>query len=83
MDITRAASQLIEIGIALNAERDLERLMERILLEAMDLCSADDGTFYRSGWRTSSVRDSSNPILGHPSRRQFGPTSDVAADAAF
>ena len=46
MDIMRAASQLIEIGIALNAERDLERLMERILFEAMDLCSADGGTFY-------------------------------------
>ncbi len=46
MDISRAASQIIDIGIALNAERDLDRLMEKILFEAIDLCSADGGTFY-------------------------------------
>ena len=48
MDISRAASQIIDIGIALNAERDLNRLMEKILFEAIDLCSADGGTFYRT-----------------------------------
>jgi HD-GYP domain-containing protein (c-di-GMP phosphodiesterase class II) len=48
MDINRAASQIIDIGIALNAERDLDRLMEKILFEAIDLCSADGGTFYRT-----------------------------------
>ena len=48
MDISRAASQIIDIGIALNAERDLDRLMEKILFEAIDLCSADGGTFYRT-----------------------------------
>jgi len=31
MEISRAASQIIDIGIALNAERDLDRLMEKIL----------------------------------------------------
>ena len=38
--------RLIEIGIALSAERDHNRLMERILLEAKDLCNADGGTLY-------------------------------------
>ncbi|MBI2978374.1 MAG: GAF domain-containing protein [Rhodospirillales bacterium] len=38
--------RLIEIGIALSAERDTNRLMETILLEAKDLCNADGGTLY-------------------------------------
>ena len=38
--------RLIEIGIALSAERDHDRLMERILLEAKDICNADGGTLY-------------------------------------
>ncbi len=38
--------RLIEIGIALSAERENDRLMERILLEAKDLCNADGGTLY-------------------------------------
>ena len=38
--------RLIEIGIALSAERDVNRLMETILLEAKELCNADGGTLY-------------------------------------
>ena len=38
--------RLIDIGIALSAERDHNRLMELILLEAKDLCNADGGTLY-------------------------------------
>jgi len=38
--------RLIEIGIALSAERSNARLMERILLEAKDMCNADGGTLY-------------------------------------
>ena len=38
--------RLIEIGIALSAEHNTNRLMERILLEAKDLCNADGGTLY-------------------------------------
>jgi HD-GYP domain-containing protein (c-di-GMP phosphodiesterase class II) len=38
--------RLIEIGIALSAERDTNRLMETILLEAKDLSNADGGTLY-------------------------------------
>ncbi len=38
--------RLIEIGIALSAEKDTNRLMERILLEAKDMGNADGGTLY-------------------------------------
>lgn len=38
--------RLIDIGIALSAEKDPDRLMENILLEAKDLTHADGGTLY-------------------------------------
>ena len=41
-----AYRRLIEIGIALSAERDNNRLMEVILLEAKSLTNADGGTLY-------------------------------------
>lgn len=44
--ITNSFQRLIEIGIALSAERNPDRLMERILLEAKDICQADGGTLY-------------------------------------
>jgi len=39
-------ARLIEIGIALSAETNFDRLMEKILLEAKDLANADGGTLY-------------------------------------
>lgn len=38
--------RLIDIGIALSAERDHHRLQERILLEAKEIAHADGGTLY-------------------------------------
>ena len=38
--------RLHRIGVALGAEHDTDRLVERILLEAKDLCAADGGTLY-------------------------------------
>ncbi len=38
--------RLIEIGIALSAERNRDQLMESILLEAKGICNADGGTLY-------------------------------------
>ena len=38
---TNKFQRLIEVGIALSAEHDTNRLMERILLEAKDSCNAD------------------------------------------
>ncbi|MEE9545508.1 MAG: HD domain-containing phosphohydrolase [Rhodospirillales bacterium] len=45
-DDTQSFEKLIEIGIALSAERDHHRLMERILLEAMNIYNADGGALY-------------------------------------
>lgn len=42
-------AKLIEIGIALSAERNHERLLENILLEAKEMCHADGGTLYLCG----------------------------------
>ena len=39
--------RLIDIGIALSAEKDTDTLMETILLEAKDIGNADGGTLYR------------------------------------
>ncbi|MBV8166309.1 MAG: GAF domain-containing protein, partial [Alphaproteobacteria bacterium] len=41
-----AMKQLIDLGIALSAERSLDRLLERILLGAKDITNADGGTIY-------------------------------------
>ena len=38
--------KLIDIGIALSAEHNHDRLMEKILLEAKSMCNADGGTLY-------------------------------------
>jgi len=38
--------RLIEIGLALSAERNHDRLTERILMEAIDITNADGGTLY-------------------------------------
>ncbi len=43
---TQGFQRLIEIGIALSAERNHDRLMENILLEAKALANADGGTLY-------------------------------------
>jgi HD-GYP domain-containing protein (c-di-GMP phosphodiesterase class II) len=41
-----AYRRLIELGIALSAERDFSRLMEKILIGAKELTNADGGTIY-------------------------------------
>ena len=46
VDTSNRYLRLVEIGIALSVERDNNRLMERILLEAKGLCNADGGTLY-------------------------------------
>jgi HD-GYP domain-containing protein (c-di-GMP phosphodiesterase class II) len=46
---TSGLERLIEIGLALSAERNHARLTERILLEAMALTRADGGTLYLRG----------------------------------
>jgi HD-GYP domain-containing protein (c-di-GMP phosphodiesterase class II) len=45
-DTDSRGSKLIRIGIALSAERDRDRLLESILLEAKAFTAADGGTLY-------------------------------------
>ncbi|MBN2751860.1 MAG: GAF domain-containing protein [Rhodospirillaceae bacterium] len=42
----RLLSRLVELGIALSAETDRNRLLETLLLEAKNLTNADGGTLY-------------------------------------
>ncbi len=45
-NISRLLRELNEIGIALSAEKDHNRLLELILVKAMELTNADGGTLY-------------------------------------
>ena len=45
-DLLDRLERLTEIGVALSAERDNSRLLERILMETKSLTSADGGTLY-------------------------------------
>ena len=46
-DLLRRLEQLNEIGVSLSKERDITRLLERILLAAKTITNADGGTLYR------------------------------------
>jgi HD-GYP domain-containing protein (c-di-GMP phosphodiesterase class II) len=46
-DLFRRLEKLNEIGYALSYERDIGRLLERILVAAKDITHADGGTLYR------------------------------------
>jgi len=46
-DLLRRLEELNHIGIALSQERDINRLLERILIAAKDITHADGGTLYR------------------------------------
>lgn len=50
---SKLIKEIIPLGISFSAEKDVNRLLERILAEAQDLCNADGGTLYlRSKDRT-------------------------------
>lgn len=46
-DLFRRLEQLNEIGAALSSERDIDRLLEKILVAAKTITRADGGTLYR------------------------------------
>jgi len=46
-DLLKRLEQLNHIGIALSQERDINTLLERILIAAKDITHADGGTLYR------------------------------------
>ena len=46
-DLTDRFEQLLGVGVALSRERDINKLLEAILLAAKDVTNADGGTLYR------------------------------------
>jgi len=55
-DLLRRLEQLNSIGTALSRERDITRLLERIVLAAKTLTHADGGTLYRMSEDGKSLR---------------------------
>lgn len=45
-DLEKHLKQLAAIGVALSAEKDVEKILEMIIVEAMDFADADGGTLY-------------------------------------
>jgi HD-GYP domain-containing protein (c-di-GMP phosphodiesterase class II) len=55
-DLFRRLEQLNDIGVALSRERDINPLLERILVAAKDITRADGGTLYRVVGEGSALR---------------------------
>lgn len=55
-DLFRRFEQLNEIGAALSHERDIDRLLENILVAAKNITHADGGTLYRMTEGEASLR---------------------------
>jgi HD-GYP domain-containing protein (c-di-GMP phosphodiesterase class II) len=46
-DLLQRLDQLVEIGVSLSSERDIDKLLESILVAAKSITNADGGTLYR------------------------------------
>ena len=55
-DLFRRLDQLNAIGAALSSERNIDRLLENILLAAKAITHADGGTLYRVSEDLQSLR---------------------------
>ena len=55
-DLFQRFEQLNAIGVALSSERNIDRLLENILLAAKAITHADGGTLYRVGEDRQSLR---------------------------
>ncbi|MDP1716886.1 MAG: GAF domain-containing protein, partial [Burkholderiales bacterium] len=64
-DLLRRLDQLLGIGVALSKERDINKLLETILVAAKDITNADGGTLYRmTEARTLTFEIMRNDTLG-------------------
>jgi len=64
-DLLRRLDQLLGIGVALSKERDINKLLETILVAAKDITNADGGTLYRmTEERTLTFEIMRNDTLG-------------------
>lgn len=69
-------NRLVELGISISAERDPEKLMEKVLLGAKELTNADGGTLYHIEDDTLAFKIIYNDTLGvSPNERH-----DIALD---
>ena len=77
---------VIPLGVALSGEKNLDRLLERILSEAKRLCNADAGTLYLRKDATLSfaimATDSLGIAMGGTTGREIGFPPVPLADAA-
>lgn len=91
-DLFERLERLNEIGRALSSERDIERLLERILLAAQSITAADGGTLYQMGQdgrslefkivRTDSLGLAYGGPAGQPLGPQFGPLALYQPDGS-
>jgi HD-GYP domain-containing protein (c-di-GMP phosphodiesterase class II) len=63
-NISSLLSELTEIGIALSSEKDHNRLLELILVKAMDITNSDGGTLYISNKNSLEFEILHNRSLG-------------------
>src|SRR5215510_1139757 len=64
-DLLKRLEQLNRIGVALSQEKDINRLLETILIAAKDITNADGGTLYRmTGENTLRFEIMRNDTLG-------------------
>jgi hypothetical protein len=63
-------NRLVELGIAISAERDAEKLMERVLVGAKELTHADGGTLYKLEGDTLEFRIFRNDTLDARAERK-------------
>ena len=63
-NISSLLSELTEIGIALSSEKDHNRLLELILVKAMDITNSDGGTLYISNKNNLEFEILHNRSLG-------------------
>ena len=62
--LTDRLEQLLGIGVALSRERDINKLLEIILLAAKDVTNADGGTLYRMDGKVLKFAIVRNDSLG-------------------
>lgn len=89
-DLFRRFEQLNEIGVALSCERNIDRLLEDIVLAAKAITHADGGTLYRMDEdrhylhfeivRTDSLGIAFGGATGQPITAQFGALPLYAPD---
>jgi len=78
-DQTEQLQHLVKIGIALSSERDLESLLQRILLEARILTNSEAGTLYTVESKELHFRVLQNDVLDKEENAQRAQSAPLGA----